>query len=287
MKINRGVIALLLAILIWGSTLVISKIALEGMGAMTLTFGRFLIAYLLLFPLAARRGYRLKQSFQKSFLLLGLTGVALHYALQNIALLYTSAMSAALISAGGTFIITLTAILFLKEKPTLAQLVGIAVSVAGVTLISLAEDPNPNSTNPLLGNLLFLLGTVAWSAYTVLGKRLTHKIPPLVLTTASFGSGLIFLLPFTLAELFRQGWPAFSGPSLAAGVYLGVVATALPMFAWNYSLQYIPASTAAAFLNLVPIVGVVSSLIVGETIGPLQIAGGALAIVGVWFTNPE
>ena len=117
--------------------------------------------------LAARRGYRLKQSFQKSFLLLGLTGVALHYTLQNIALLYTSAMSAALISAGGTFIITLTAILFLKEKPTLAQQVGIAVSVAGVTLISLAEDPNPNSTNPLLGNFLFLLGTVAWSAYTV------------------------------------------------------------------------------------------------------------------------
>ena len=96
-----------------------------------------------------------------------------------------------------------------------------------------------------------------------------------MLTTASFGSGLIFLLPFTLAELFQQGWPAFGGPSLAAGVYLGVMATALPMFAWNYALQYIPASTAAAFLNLVPIVGVASSLIVGETIGPLQIVGGA------------
>ena len=170
MKTNRGIIALLLAILIWGSTLVISKIALEGMGAMTLTFGRFLIAYLLLFPLAARQGYRIKQSFQWDILPLGLTGVALHYTLQNIALLYTSAMSAALISAGGTFIITLTAILFLKERPTTLQLIGICVSVAGVILISLAEDPNPNSTNPLLGNLLFLLGTVAWSAYHCAGK---------------------------------------------------------------------------------------------------------------------
>lgn len=106
MKINRGIIALLVSILIWGSTLVISKAALEGMGAMMLTFGRFLIAYLLLYPLAARRGYRIQHSFQKPYLLLGLTGVALHYALQNIALLYTSAMSAALISAGGTFLIT-------------------------------------------------------------------------------------------------------------------------------------------------------------------------------------
>ena len=287
MRINRGVIALLVSILIWGSTLVISKIALEGMGAMTLTFGRFLIAYLLLFPLAARQGYRVKQSFQGNILLLGLTGVALHYALQNIALLYTSAMSAALISAGGTFIITLTAILFLKEQPTTLQLVGIFIAVAGVVLISLAKDPNPNSPNPLLGNILFLLGTVAWSAYTVWGKRLTGKISSLVLTTASFGSGLLFLLPFTVVELYRQGWPALNGPSLLAGLYLGVIATALPMFGWNYSLQFVPASTAATFLNLVPIVGVVSSLIVGETIGTLQIVGGLLAITGVWFNNSE
>jgi len=287
MKINRGVIALLVSILIWGSTLVISKAALEGMGAMTLTFGRFLIAYLLLFPLAARRGYRVKQSFQKNYLLLGLTGVALHYALQNIALLYTSAMSAALISAGGTFIITLTAIFFLKEQPNFRQMLGICVSVAGVVLISLAEDPNPNSSNPLLGNLLFLLGTVAWSAYTVLGKRQTGKIPALVLTTASFGSGLVFLLPFTLAELLRQGWPTFGGYSLAAGLYLGVVATAVPMFGWNYALDFIPASTAATFLNLVPIVAVISSLLVGEKIGSLQIVGGLLAIAGVWFNNSE
>lgn len=287
MKINRGIIALLVSILIWGSTLVISKAALEGMGAMTLTLGRFLIAYLLLYPLAARRGYRIQHSFQKPYLLLGLTGVALHYALQNIALLYTSAMSAALISAGGTFLITLTAILFLKERPTPRQLVGIFVSVGGVVLISMAEDPNPNSSNSLLGNILFLLGTVAWCAYTVAGKSMTGKIPPLVLTTASFGSGLLFLLPFTVAELLQQGWPTFAGYSLPAGLYLGMVATAVPMFGWNYSLHFIPASTAATLLNLVPLIGVVSSLLIGEKISPLQVIGGVLAVIGVWFNNSE
>jgi len=61
----------------------------------------------------------------------------------------------------------------------------------------------------------------------------------------------------------------------------------VPMFGWNYALDFIPASTAATFLNLVPIVAVISSLLVGEKIGSLQIVGGLLAIAGVWFNNSE
>jgi drug/metabolite transporter (DMT)-like permease len=59
------------------------------------------------------------------------------------------------------------------------------------------------------------------------------------------------------------------------------VASALPIFLWNYALRYVPASAAALYINLVPVVGLVSALLVGERVGAAQLVGGALAVAGV------
>lgn len=286
MKLNRGALALLLAILIWGSTLVLSKIALLGFGPLTLTLVRFVIAYLIMFPLAARQGYRVRQSFQGNMIVLGLTGVALYFNFQNIGLMFTSAMSASLILAAGPIVITLSAILFLNEKPTRLQMVGIGAAVMGVVLISLAEGRQEAGSNPLLGFVLFFLCMVDWSIYTVLGKRFAVRMRAMVFTEASIGSALFFMIPFAGFELAQQGLPAaISTPSLLATLYLGAVASAVPLFLWNYSLRYISASQAAAYLNLVPIVGVISALAAGESIVPLQIVGGIITIGGVLLSN--
>ena len=111
----------------------------------------------------------------------------------------------------------------------------------------------------------------------------------LVLTTASFGSGLLFLLPIHYAvELYSQGWPALGRFQLAGWFISGCGRhSPSPCLAGTIPCSLSLPAPRQPFLNLVPIVGVVSSLIVGETIGTLQIVGGLLAITGVWFNNSE
>ncbi len=65
------------------------------------------------------------------------------------------------------------------------------------------------------------------------------------------------------------------------------MASAVPIFLWNYALRYVPASAAALYINLVPVVGPVSALLVGERVGAVQLVGGALAVAGVLLETPS
>lgn len=56
--------------------------------------------------------------------------------------------------------------------------------------------------------------------------------------------------------------------------YLGVAASALTMFLWNYALRHVPASAAALYVNLVPVVGLAFALLFGEPVGAAQLVGG-------------
>jgi hypothetical protein len=69
--------------------------------------------------------------------------------------------------------------------------------------------------------------------------------------------------------------------------YLGAVASALPIFLWNYALRYVPASAAALYINLVPVLGLVPALLFGERVGAAQLVGGALAVAGVLLETPS
>ena len=75
MRNSRGYLSLFIPILIWGTTVLVTKVVLAEIGPLRLTELRFVLA----FPL--RQGFRLKQIFTREFTLFGLTGTTLYYAL--------------------------------------------------------------------------------------------------------------------------------------------------------------------------------------------------------------
>lgn len=287
MRLRRGPVALLITVLIWGSTFVISKIALQEMGPFTLSALRFIIAFVMLAPLAYRQGYRLRHTVQPTFWRFGLTGVALYYGLQNLGLCYTSAVNTVLVLTVIPAVTALLAFWRLKEWLTTRQMAGIVVALIGAVIVGQTTQGSRDAPQPLLGNLLIAGSVLAWAVYTIQGKRLSSTVPALVSTTASIGAGLLFLLPLGAVEVWRSGWPQLSREGTLALLYLGVVASALPMFLWNYALGTIKASQAALYLNLVPVVGVLIALFAGESISVGQIIGGVLTLLGVWLSGRD
>jgi len=136
MKLNRGRIALILTAIIWGSALVVTKSLLQEIGPFTAAVLRFLIAWVILAPYAFRQGYRLSMAVRPTFLLFGLTGIALYIAITNVELVYTAASSAALVQAAIPAVTTLLSVLLLKERVSRLQLLGIGLSIAGLLLVT-------------------------------------------------------------------------------------------------------------------------------------------------------
>jgi drug/metabolite transporter (DMT)-like permease len=285
MTTRRGYAALILTTVIWGSTFIVTKLLLEQVAPLQLTLLRFVIAFVVLAPLATRQGFHFKDIFKPIFLLFGLTGTTLYFAFQNLGMNYTSVTSTSLILAIVPVLTSIFAVIFLKEKLTRQLIASIGLVTVGMVLVALSSGQEEQGSNPLLGNLLIFASGLAWAVYTIQGRKMSGDYPALVMTAASTGAGVLFLLPFAGWEAAVVGLPHFNAAGVAEIVYLGLAASALTMFLWNYALHYLPASIAITFVNLTPVIGVASGYILGENPPLLKLAGGALAIAGVFFSS--
>ncbi len=284
-RVAPAVPALLSAMTIWGASYVVTKAALPHVGPFTILMIRLLLGTAVLMPFAWRQGYRPRLSFKKEFILFGLTGMTLHLGFEILGLRFTSASSGVLIIATAPVVTAAASMLFLKERLTNRQMIGIALSIVGVVVITGARPPEGY---PLawLGNLLIFAGVATWAIYTVQGRRMANNHRPwLVSTTAATSAAIYLTLPLTIGEIAMQGPPEFTGSAIASILYLGLFAQAMAYALWNLALRDVGGSVAGAYVNLVPVIGVVLALSVGETMTAMQWVGGITVGVGVWLNH--
>ena len=275
-----AVFALLLAMILWGSVFVATKEVMGEAGPFTVAAGRFAIGFAVLLPLARREGFRAKLVVSRTYLLFGFTGVFLAYGLQNLALVFTSAGSAALIMALQPAAVVLMGMLFLRERLPAARLLGVGLAIAGVVMASGIAFAG-GGADMLLGNALMAGAVLAYGAYAAQGRLLGVDHPPSLTTAASFGAGLLFLLPFVAGEIYLNGLPRLGAEGLLVLLYLGVSTTAATFLLWNYALRHLEAGAAGLYFNLVPVAGLGFAILFGGHVGLVELTGGALAISGV------
>ena len=281
----KGFAFLIVAAAIWGSTFIATKLVVKDIGPFTLAAVRFLIATIALLPFAWRQGYRFSISMRPRFLVLGLIGIAPHYAFQNVALLWTTAASAALIVGGIPAATALLARWRLQEPLSARQGFGIGLSIVGVALIT--GGAINASALALVGDLLVVGSIFAWAIYTVEGKTLSEMYSASVITCAGMVAALIFLVPAAIGEVAIDGAPTFTAEGVVGLLYLALAASALTFYLWNLGLRDVGASVAGTFINLVPVLGFVFGVASGESIASLQLVGGAVALCGVWLATAQ
>jgi|GEM_PF-4434751 len=120
---------------------------------------------------------------------------------------------------------------------------------------------------------------LADEATAQISGALPPDAPPVVITTASIGAGLLFLVPVAVVAVAVQGPPTVTLPGALALLYLSLGASALTTFLWNYAIRQRVGG------RYVSVVGLIMAVASGEHIGAVQLAGGLLALAGVWLAE--
>ncbi|MDN3955137.1 DMT family transporter [Sporolactobacillus laevolacticus] len=285
MKKYQAVSFLVLANLFWAGNYVFGKYVVSEMTPIQMTFVRWLLAVLILFPLAQvlekpKWGQVWKR--WKILLIMSLLGIVGYNVLLYEALRFTTSLNAALVNSINPAVIAIFAVWFLKEKLSVTNSLGLVISLFGVLLVlthgALLQIFTIHYNQ---GDLLMLLAITVWTFYTLIGKKLGN-VPPIAATAVSATLGLIVLLPFFLTSGFSC---RLSQTATIGIIYIVLFPSVCSFVFWNSAIRVIGASKAGIYLNMLTVFTALISLILGKPITLPQIMGGVLVIIGVYLTN--
>lgn len=272
------------AILIWSTSFVATKISYLSFSPFTLAFLRFFIATLVLVMVAfIRREFR-KVSLRDFGLLSlsGILGITFYFALENTGVKLTSASDAAMIVASYPAITSVLELLIFKVKTTFVKTLGIALAIGGVCELSFSVNMSLHTTQ-VLGNALLVVAGVVWTFYNFVTSRVVNSYPATTVSLYQTVIGTTAFIPLAGTELHQ--WKQPNLESLLALLYLGIFCSVVAFLLYNYGLRKLSSSTVVTMMNLVPVFGVMFSvLILHESLELKQVVGGIVVLVGVYLT---
>ncbi|MGB0957387.1 MAG: DMT family transporter [Litorivicinus sp.] len=276
--------ALIMAMLIWSSSFVASKLVLvdftpeQAVGLRLLLAAAVTLPWLLIWGRAHMR--RMTASHWKWLVLMALFEPCLYFLAEMNGLLYTSASAAGLVTSTLPLWIALGAWLLLKEQIGPRLIVGLALALTGTLTMTLLGQTSEAAPNPLLGNALMVLAMLMATGYVLVAKRLTNELSPWLITVLQIWVGAVFFVPFLLLDPPNLTTP--SATAWQAMVWLGVVVSLGAYGLYNLGISQVSAQVAGMSVNLIPLFTLVlAGTILGERLSIGELLGGALILIGI------
>jgi drug/metabolite transporter (DMT)-like permease len=280
---------LTLVSLVWGGTFIVTNLIVQEIPPVLGAFIRFLISGAVLLAvlyLSKKKRTPLRRDDLVRLFILGFSGIFLYNYFFFYGLKATSAINGSLIIAANPATTTLLSALYLKEKITPKQLLGIAISFVGVSLVitrgswSVLAGLNFNQ-----GDLMLVVCMLSWAVFTIAGKETMRRLSPLETTTYATIIGVMFFLPFVWRPLKEVNLLAIPISVWGGLLYMSLIASVIAFVYFYRALNEIGASEAAIFVNMVPLFTMILSGLLGQAVLPLQVLGGAMIILGVTITT--
>lgn len=221
--------------------------------------------------------------------ILGLLSVTLYTTLFLEGVKWTSASDATLIFAMTPTLTVLIANFVLPDdKLTQNKILGLLSALLGIAIIFL-QSPNTDVENRLYGNSLILISAFVIAVYTVYSKPVFKKINVIDFSTWIMVYGWIFLL---ILAIFQT--PEYFDPKFIEQIELKVLISIIYLAVFivyativlSYGVKKIGPSKSAIFMNLIPIFGVISSIVIlDEVFSYWYIPSFVLIMFGVLMVN--
>jgi drug/metabolite transporter (DMT)-like permease len=275
--------ALLVVYLVWGSTYLGIKVAVETLPPLLAAGTRFLVAAALLAAILALRGTRLRVTRGELLgasvagaLLLAVGVGAVHVAETRID------SSVAAMIAGTVPLQVILMRLAAGERVLRATRLSTLAGLAGLGLV---VGPGLSSGSTALFLALMVGGTLSWSTGSFLSRRLSLPRDPLVAAVYEMAAGgaLLAVASLVAGEWGELDGASFALDSLAAWAYLVVAGSLVGFTAYGWLLRVAPISLVVTHQYVNPLVAIaLGMLLLGERPSPWSLAGAGLVVASVY-----
>ena len=255
-KKNIGsTLLLLLTAMIWGSSFVFQKYAVEQLSASFIVAGRFTIAGILLMAITFRKWKTIDRGCLWGGFLAGFT-MSLGQILQTVAMgLGTSPGKSAFLTAAYCVMVPFFGWFFMKERPKKNHLLSAVICLAGIGLISLN-----GGGGLMLGDGITLLCSVVYALNIIAIAMYSTGREPIVFTMVMLVTAAIF---GWIGVPFTGGMPETVSMEAAASIlYLALFCTALCMSLQTIGLKKVNATVATVILSLESVFATVAGAVI-------------------------
>lgn len=291
-RTGLAVLMLVVCTLFWGSNVVVGRAVHADLPPIALAFWRNVAALLALLPFTAR-GLRMQWAAIRRglgvILAAGMVGTALFNVMIYLALHSTTAISAGLMMSLTPVAVPVIAFVMLRDRLTLRQGLGIAVSLGGVAAIMTRGDLSALAALSFSqGDMLMVGAMLCWSFYSVVVKRKPTDLGPFTFLTAVLACAVPALLPFYAWESLSGAPMPASSAAFAATIYLGLFPTALALLLFNYAVEVIGPNRTGPYNHLVPVFAALLAIIfLGERLAPFHFVGAAFIAAGLYLATRQ
>lgn len=287
---KKGMLAAIVANVIFGLSFLFSKMAFDVVEPVVLLGTRFTITFIALNILVLTKVMKLDLRGKPIIwpILLGVLQPVLYFVLENYGLKYTTTSFTGMASSISPILTVILGVILLKERPNRRQWICIGVSIIGVLLVSIGSTGGQNS---VAGCLCLLGAYLSGSFYSIMVRRLSRKFTPFELTYIMFSVGFVFFTALAFIQYGANTVPlvgaAFKKPLFSvAVVYLGVLASIGAYMLTNYSLSKLPVTRSTVFGSISTLVSILSGVVImGDPFTWNSALAIVLILVGVWGVN--
>ena len=287
-QVLPGLLSGLAAASIWGGMYVVSKVVLNVIPPFTLLTMRLILGILSLgVVILLRPKANIKAVDAWKIFLVGFVGYGVSLGFQFVGTKLSTASNGALVTSATPAFILIFAPFLLAEKTTTRRIIALIISTLGVIAV---VDPRNAELSPTLfwGNMSLLAAALTWALYSVLVRKVTQTTDVVTSTAIMLAGGLPTGFLLSAWELKTQGMGTIT-PGIIGGIlFLGIIATAIAMFLWNYAFAELPATVASLTFFAQPVVGsLLGWMFLKESITPLFLFGGVLIAIGLVISSTE
>ncbi len=280
-----AVISLITAVILWGGSFSAMRTILAELEPMSVMGLRMVLASLFILPFMTRIKPPAGWTRDIPVLIpMVLFQPCLYFLLESNALRFTTSSQAGVISSFVPLFVTVGAWFVLKEPLSPKGISGLFLSITGVVLLTLLNSGSSAGGNLILGNTMETGAMVCAAANMLIIKKLSSRYNPWTLTMMQCFAGALFFSP-GIGLLLETGLD-LRGGNLLILLYLGAPVSLGAFGLYNFGMSRMAASGASVFINLVPVVAVISGwILLGETLTFLQILASAAVLLGVLISQ--
>ncbi|MCX6313172.1 MAG: DMT family transporter [Sphingobacteriales bacterium] len=223
---------------------------------------------------------------RKRLFFCAVTGIAINQLLFLKGLSLTYPIHASLLMLTTPILIVFIAAWILKERVGWMKIAGLALGVAGATVLILGRSASGNGNEVIWGDVMILINAISYTIYFILVKPLMLKYDPIVVIRWIFSIGLFLILPFGWVQFTEIQWPLFTGMDYLIMTLVVFTGTFLAYVFNVYGIKYLGASVAGFYIYTQPVfAAIIAMIFLKETLTMYKLVAAALIFSGVFLAN--